>query len=89
MNDAQPDRRFLVQLSFHPEAQTFEEAYLMSVDSLIRYGSDFFHAVIQDRDTGEQAIFYDGQVVRGEALHAALAKLEEVVDGLDESANQG
>ena len=70
--------RYEVSILVHPEAHSPSEAYLMTVDSLIRYGGDKFHPLIIDTETDERFLLtQDGKLVTGEEMQSALEQLQE------------
>lgn len=83
--DIEP-RQFEVSILVHPMATSPTEAYLMTVDSLIRYGIDAFHPLIVDTETGDRFLLTpDGTLVTGEQMQAALEKIQAALD--EESAD--
>lgn len=87
----EPDRHFEVRFLVHPFAQSAEEAYLMAVDSLIRYGTDAFHPVVTDPETDQKWLMVDGKFITGEAFDEALTEMAALMEkaSADDSDTSG
>jgi len=91
MTDTTPEPEahdYEVSILAHPQASSPLEAYLMTVDAMIREGVDNFHPLITDMETGERWLYTPGgQLVTGEAMAAEVERLRQQFEALDGSAD--